>query len=87
MVDGVAERMMVTRAMVTGVLDLIEARGLLRRLPHARDGRSRTVSLTRAGRRVVDRLVPRMHAFERELTGCSGRRVTELAPTARLGIR
>ena len=98
----VAERMMVTRATVTGLLDSLEARGLLRRAPHERDGRSRTVSLTSAGRRVVDRLVPRMHAFERELmevlsdrelerllaaVAALQARVVELVPNARLGIR
>jgi DNA-binding MarR family transcriptional regulator len=98
----VADRMMVTRATVTGVLDSLESRGLLRRAPHASDGRSRTVSLTRSGRRLVARLVPRLHAFERDLmTVLTDReldrllasvaalqaRIVELAPTARLGIR
>src|SRR5215211_1354565 len=63
----IAERMMVTRATITGVLDSLESRGLVRRSPSSDDGRSREVALTRAGRAVVDRLVPRMHDFERDL--------------------
>jgi DNA-binding MarR family transcriptional regulator len=98
----IAERMMVTRATITGVLDSLEARRLVRRAASAHDGRSRVVSLTPAGRRVVDRLVPRMHEFERDLMKpLSDRqlddlldvvarlqhRLLEVAPYARLGIR
>jgi DNA-binding MarR family transcriptional regulator len=63
----IAERMMVTRATTTGLLDTLERRGLLRRAPAGGDGRSREVTLTDDGRRVVRRLVPAMHTFERDL--------------------
>ena len=63
----IAERMMVTRATTTGLLDTLEARGLIRRETSDSDGRSRVVSLTGHGRRVVNRLVPAMHGFEAEL--------------------
>jgi DNA-binding MarR family transcriptional regulator len=65
----VASRMMVTRATTTGLLDTLERRGLVRRIAAVADGRSRPVALTDTGRQLVDRLVPAMHQFERELMG------------------
>lgn len=98
----IAERMMVTRATVTGVVDSLEARSLVRRRADTGDGRARAVALTHRGRVIVDRLVPRLHEFERDLmcvlsdgelramlrkvAHLQGR-VQVLAPTARLGIR
>lgn len=63
----IAERMMVTRATISGLLGTLEGRGLVRRVPGRDDGRSQEVSLTVRGRRVVERLVPAMHRFEHEL--------------------
>ena len=63
----IASRMMVTRATMTGLLDTLERRGLVRRQPAPGDGRARAVALTARGREIVDRLVPAMHRFEREL--------------------
>src|SRR3954451_22606411 len=65
----IAERMMVTRATITGLLDSLEARGLVARQTHATDGRARQVAITAAGRRIARRLVPRMHEFEHDLMG------------------
>jgi len=98
----IAERMMVTRATITGVLDSLEARGLVRRVVNRNDNRSRDVTLTAAGRRVVDRLVPRLHEVERDLMGVLSdaelgrlldviarlqRRILEMVPAVRSGIR
>jgi DNA-binding MarR family transcriptional regulator len=98
----IADRMMVTRATMTGVLDSLEGRGFVRRVTSADDGRSREVTLTAKGRKAVDRLVPAMHRFERELMGALGdvdlrklldavavlqHQLMTLAPTARFGIR
>lgn len=98
----IADRMMVTRATVTGLVDSLERRGLVERRAGAGDARSRPVAATKAGRRLAARLVPRMHAFERELMsvlsdreldvllGLVARlqhRIGALAPGARLGIR
>jgi len=98
----IADRMMVTRATITGVLDSLESRELISRVVGTDDGRSREVALTRAGRAIVRRLVPRMHAFERELMCVLSDRqlddllrmvarlqeqVQTLSPGARLGIR
>lgn len=98
----IASRMMVTRATTTGLLDTLERRQLVQRLPSAGDGRSRPVALTDEGRRIVDRLVPAMHRFERELmTALSEARLRQLGgmvaalqtqvarmhPDVRFGIR
>jgi DNA-binding MarR family transcriptional regulator len=63
----IASRMMVTRATITGLLDSLERRGLIRRVQSADDGRTRPVLISAAGQRVADELVPNMHRFEREL--------------------
>ena len=63
----VAQRLLVSRATVTGVLDSLERRGLIRRRSHPGDGRMRQVELTGAGRRTIQRLLPAVHRFEREL--------------------
>jgi DNA-binding MarR family transcriptional regulator len=98
----IAERVMVTRATTTGVLDSLEARGLVSRDAHHADGRSRVIAITRAGRRIIDALVPRVHEFERDLMTVLSdaelrrliamvaglqTRLRELAPDARLAIR
>jgi len=43
------ERTLMTKGTLTGVLDRLEERGLLTRLPSSRDGRSFLVRLTRTG--------------------------------------
>ncbi|HEX6393410.1 MAG TPA: MarR family transcriptional regulator [Acidimicrobiales bacterium] len=98
----IADRMMVTRATTTGLLDTLEGGGFVLRTRAATDGRSREVSLTRKGREVVDRLVPAMHRFERHLMGSLTdrqlhqllrmvavlqARVASIDPDVRFGIR
>jgi DNA-binding MarR family transcriptional regulator len=93
--------MMVTRATITGLLDSLERRGLVRRLASEGDGRTRPVAITPVGRRIAGDLVPRMHRFERDLMAALSqeelgalrdvvarlqRRTAELAPSSRAGI-
>jgi DNA-binding MarR family transcriptional regulator len=61
----VASRLTVTSATVTGLLDTLEARGLIQRQPHPRDRRSILVQITKLGRRLLDDLVPELIAHER----------------------
>ena len=97
----IAARMLVTRATITGVLDVLERRRLVRRRPSGDDGRSKEVVITVAGRRLVQDLVPRVHRFERELMGALSddqlhqltsmvavlqQRIAELDPRARFGV-
>jgi DNA-binding MarR family transcriptional regulator len=97
----IAERMMVSRPTITGLIDSLERRRLVQREASADDGRQRVVRLSRQGRRLIDPVVPELHRFERDLfAGISRRemeafrttiaklqqRVMELSPEAPVGI-
>lgn len=60
------ERLIVTRATVTGLLDSLERRGFVRRLPHPADRRSLLVEITPAGLAVVQELRTLVHRQERD---------------------
>ncbi len=53
MPKSIAERLLVTRPNVTGLLRRLEERGLILMVPHASDGRALLCRLTPAGRRCV----------------------------------
>jgi DNA-binding MarR family transcriptional regulator len=61
----IAERLFLHRATVTGLLDSLESRTLVRRLPHPTDRRMVLVQLTELARRVLAELVPTLHRAER----------------------
>lgn len=61
----VSERLTVTSATVTGLLDTLESRGLARRRPHPGDRRSVLVEITDEGRRLLARLVPELIEHEK----------------------
>lgn len=52
------DRLEVTSATVTGLLDRLERDGLIERRPHASDRRTHTLTTTTAGERLIDELVP-----------------------------
>ncbi len=59
--DGITQQELVRRASsdantVRAMLVLLENRGLVARAPHRSDGRARSVTLTRKGRRMLDAL-------------------------------
>jgi DNA-binding MarR family transcriptional regulator len=56
----ISERLTVTRGTVTGVLDSLEKRGLVRRTPHPTDRRSLLVEITEKGLGLLDELVPQV---------------------------
>lgn len=64
----IAERMMVTRPAITGVLDTLEKHGMITRVDDPNDGRSRLAEITPAGHALVAELVPRMHRLEHDIT-------------------
>ncbi len=53
-----AERTGVTRATITGLVDTLEAAGLVTRRPHAEDRRMMSVALTRRGENLLARIMP-----------------------------
>jgi DNA-binding MarR family transcriptional regulator len=59
------ERLIVTRATVTGLLDSLERRGLVQRTPHPKDRRSLTVEITDEGLAVLKEVRLRVHKQER----------------------
>jgi len=52
---------------MTSLLDNLEKRGLIRRLPHPGDRRKLLVDITPAAQEIVDALLPMLHARERDL--------------------
>ncbi|HEX9547642.1 MAG TPA: MarR family transcriptional regulator [Acidimicrobiales bacterium] len=49
------ERLMIHPTSVTNIVDRLEDQGFVRRVPHETDGRSTLVSITDAGRQVMER--------------------------------
>jgi DNA-binding MarR family transcriptional regulator len=62
----VGKRLIVTRATVTGVVDSLERRGYVRRVPNPADRRSLLVELTPEGRTVVREVRTLIHRNEKE---------------------
>lgn len=66
--DGVAAHQMtpkelveqtwITKGTLTGVIDRLETKGLVERLPSAVDGRSQIIALTGRGKKLLDKIVP-----------------------------
>jgi len=67
----IAERLVVTTGSMTSLLDNLEKRGLVRRLPHPDDRRKLLIDITPEARAVVDELLPTLHAREREVIGAA----------------
>ena len=65
----ISDRLIVSRATVTGVLDTLVKRGLVRREPHPTDRRMVLVHLTKAGVRMADRVRHTVHRGEAEWMG------------------
>jgi DNA-binding MarR family transcriptional regulator len=60
----ISERLIVSTASVTSLLDTLERRGLVIRLPDPDDRRRLLVSLTDEGQRVVDEFLPEVVALQ-----------------------
>jgi DNA-binding MarR family transcriptional regulator len=68
-----ADRTLITKGTLTGVVDRLERRGIVRRRPDPQDGRRTFVELTPSGRRLFARAVPQHLAYVR-------RAFSQLAP-------
>ena len=58
----IAERLLVSSASMTSLVDTLERRGLVERRPHPTDRRKVLIHLTPDGQRVVDQQLPAIHA-------------------------
>lgn len=63
--SAIAERLLITSGSMTSMLDTLEKRGFVRRLPHPDDRRKLLIEITDAGVAVVDELLPSIHQRER----------------------
>lgn len=67
----IAERLMVTTGSMTSLLDNLEKRGLVRRLPHPEDRRKLLIDITADAQAIIDELLPKLHARERDVIGAA----------------
>jgi DNA-binding MarR family transcriptional regulator len=67
--NQIAERLIISRATVTGLLDSLEKRGYLRRAPHASDRRMLLIELTDSGRQVAQEFRVAVHRQQNEWLG------------------
>ena len=61
----IADRLIISRASVTSLLDSLEKRGYVKRQPHPSDRRMLLVELTDSGRRVANQFRPVVHQQEK----------------------
>jgi DNA-binding MarR family transcriptional regulator len=74
----IAERLLVTRAAVTAILDGLEKRGYARRRPSQQDGRMSLIEITDRGAAVLRELLPEHFAAERAMVACLNANEKEL---------
>jgi len=67
----IAERLTVTTGSMTSLLDNLEKRGLVRRLPHPEDRRKLLIDITADAQAIIDELLPKLHARERDVVGAA----------------
>jgi DNA-binding MarR family transcriptional regulator len=62
----IADRLIISRASVTSLLDSLEKRGYVRRQPHHSDRRMLLIELTSAGRNAAEAFRPIVHHQQKE---------------------
>ena len=67
--NKIAERLIISRATVTGLLDSLERRGYVQRTPHSSDRRMLLIELTDTGRKVAKDFRPIVHQHEKVWLG------------------
>lgn len=63
----IAERLIITTASMTSLLDTLQRRGLVQRTPDDKDRRRVVVTITAEGSRVIRRVLPEMLALQDEV--------------------
>ena len=66
---AIADRLIISRATVTGLLDSLERRAYIRRRPHPSDRRMILAEITEAGRQAASAFRPIVHQQEKEWFG------------------
>ncbi len=64
--NEIADRLIVSRATVTGLLDSLERQSYIRRLPHPSDRRMILVEITEKGRKTAHDFRPIVHQHQKE---------------------
>src|SRR5690348_214950 len=64
--NEIADRLIISRATVTGLVDSLERRGYVERRPHHSDRRMILVEITAKGRQVADAFRPVVHQHEKD---------------------
>lgn len=64
--NEIADRLIISRATVTGLLDSLERREYVRRLPHPSDRRMILAEITAAGRQAANAFRPIVHQHQKE---------------------
>jgi DNA-binding MarR family transcriptional regulator len=86
----IAERLLVTTASVTSLLDTLERRGLVERRPDPGDRRKLLVAITDQGLALVDQFLPEVVALQTaamaELSEPQRRQLVKLLTTVRAGL-
>ncbi|MFN8448267.1 MAG: MarR family transcriptional regulator [Anaerolineae bacterium] len=67
--NEIAERLIISRATVTGLIDTLERRGYVCRMPHQSDRRMILVEITETGRAVANTFRPLVHEHQKEWFG------------------
>ena len=63
----IAERLIITTASMTSMLNTLENRGLICRMPHPADRRKLLIEITPEGKAIVDDMLPSLHSRERTI--------------------
>jgi DNA-binding MarR family transcriptional regulator len=64
--NHIADRLIISRASVTSLLDSLEKHGYVKRQPHPSDRRKLTIELTISGRQVADQFRPIVHQHQHQ---------------------
>ena len=63
--NNIADRLIISRASVTSLLDSLEKRGFVKRQPHISDRRKILIKLTDSGRQVANKFRPIVHQHQK----------------------
>jgi DNA-binding MarR family transcriptional regulator len=63
----IAERLIITTGSMTSMLNTLERRGFVRRMPHPQDRRKLLIAITTKGAAITDDMLPSLHQRERTI--------------------